>query len=86
MKITEAVVGGKICRMYSVNAPEYIIIQPTGEHEIEHLDEEVRMIQQKSNKPVTFVSFQITDWNREISPWVARHSVKNTSGTEQTLL
>lgn len=74
MKTTETVIGEKICKIYTDDTPEYIIIQPTGEHELERLDEEVKMLRQNTDKQIAFASFRITDWNQELSPWRAKQA------------
>lgn len=74
MQTTKITIAGKDCRIYADNAPTCILIQPTGEHELEYLDEEVSLIRQHVESPIAFVSFRITDWNKELSPWKARQA------------
>lgn len=67
-------VNGKMCGVYAADAPEYVIIQPTGEHETALLDEETERIFQNTEKRICFVSFPIADWNSELSPWKAKQA------------
>lgn len=66
--------GGKLCRIYAEEAPEYVMIQPTGTHERDSVEDTVEMILQNTDRRICFVSFPISDWNRELSPWKARQA------------
>ena len=65
------VIRSRACTIYAVPAPKYLLIQPTGEHELEHLDNEVEHIKSITDTPFVFAAFEITDWNKELSPWNA---------------
>ena len=66
--------AGKHCTIFSADAPACVLIQPTGAHELAGLAEEAAQIQQHAPCDVTLVSFPVTDWNRELSPWSARQA------------
>lgn len=66
--------AGKHCTIFSADAPACVLIQPTGAHELAGLAEEAAQIQQHAPCDVALVSFPVTDWNRELSPWSARQA------------
>ena len=51
--------------------PEWVIIQPVDEHDLQALDEEVAWLSSHSSTTFTFVAFRISDRNVELSPWKA---------------
>ena len=51
--------------------PEWVIIQPVDEHDLQGLDEEVAWLSNHSSTTFTLVAFRISDWNVELSPWKA---------------
>ena len=51
--------------------PEWIIIQPVDEHDLQGLDEEVTWLGNHSSTTFTLVAFRIRHWNVELSPWKA---------------
>ena len=55
--------------MYKSEQPEYLLIQPIDEHDLEVLDNEVTTIQSLANKSFTLVAFEIIDWQSELTPW-----------------
>ena len=55
--------------MYKSEQPEYLLIQPIDEHDLEVLDIEVTTIQSLANKSFTLVAFEIIDWQSELTPW-----------------
>ena len=70
MKQTE--IAGKQVWMYqTTERPEWVIIQPVDEHDLQGLDEEVESLQEHALASVTLVAFRISDWNVELSPWKA---------------
>lgn len=48
--------------------PEWIIIQPVDEHDLQGLDEEISWISCHSTVSYSLVAFRINDWNSELSP------------------
>ena len=51
--------------------PEWVIIQPVDEHDLQGLDEEVTWLGNHSSTTFTLVAFSIRHWNVELSPWKA---------------
>ena len=51
--------------------PEWVIIQPVDEHDLQGLDEEVTWLGNHSSTTFTHVAFRIRNWNVELSPWKA---------------
>ena len=51
--------------------PEWVIIQPVDEHDLQGLDEEVTWLGNHSSTTFTLVAFRIRHWNVELSPWKA---------------
>ncbi len=65
-------IAGKNCRIFAEGRADYILIQPTGEHESDSLALEYSLIKSSSNKSPALAAFAVDDWNRELSPWSAR--------------
>ena len=51
--------------------PEWVIIQPVDDHNLQGLDEEVSWLNNHSMASYSLVAFRISDWNVELSPWQA---------------
>lgn len=51
--------------------PEWVIIQPVDDHDVQGLDEEVTWLGNHSSTTFTLVAFRIRNWNVELSPWKA---------------
>lgn len=64
-------IDDKSCTVYYSPTPRYLLLQPTGEHELAKLDSEVEHIKTLTNAPFMFAAFEVTDWNKELSPWNA---------------
>ena len=71
MKTEKTIIGGRSCTLLTDNTPEYLLIQPADKHEIELLDKEIKQIKTLTDAPFAFAAFEITDWNKELSPWEA---------------
>lgn len=65
------IIGSKSCTVHYATTPKYLLIQPTGEHEHEHLDKEIEHIKSLTDIPFVFAAFDVSDWNNELSPWNA---------------
>ncbi len=68
--------------------PDFILIQPTGEHEKNSIEEEYDLIKKESKLNFAFVVFEIKDWNFELSPWNAKQAFGDEefgNGGEKTL-
>ena len=71
MKKETILIADKTCIIYKSEQPEYLLIQPIDEHDLEVLDNEVATIESLTNKSFTLVAFEIKDWQSELTPWTA---------------
>ena len=81
-------ISGKECYVFFHPAASCLLIQPVDEHELEHLQKEVEMMEALTDKPFSFVAFRIEDWNEELTPWAAPPAfgrVPFGDGARQTL-
>ena len=81
-------ISGKECYVYFNPEASCLLIQPVDEHELEHLQKEVEMMEALTDKPFSFVAFRIEDWNEELTPWAAPPAfgrVPFGDGARQTL-
>ena len=69
MKKNEMVICGKKCILYLNEDTEYILIQPVDENDISVLDNEVKHIEENTDRDFSLVAFKIEDWNSELTPW-----------------
>ena len=58
------------CRIYGEPHAEYLLLQMTGEHELQSIDDEVAAIAQ-SNRKYLFAAIPVESWNDALSPWEA---------------
>lgn len=58
---------------YEYGNPEAdtVLIQPTGEHELASLENEVREIEKRTSKEFRFIAIKVENWNDDLSPWKA---------------
>ena len=63
-------IGNKPCRIYGEANAEYLLLQMTGEHELQGIDHEVPVIAQSSWN-FLFAAVPVESWNDELSPWEA---------------
>ena len=58
---------------YEYGNPEAdtVLIQPTGEHELASLENEVREIKKRTSKEFRFIATKVENWNDDLSPWKA---------------
>ena len=56
------------CRIYGEPHAEYLLLQMTGEHELQSMDDEVAAIAQ-SNRKYLFAAVPVENWNDALSPW-----------------
>ena len=68
MKKNEMVICGKKCILYLNENAEYILIQPVDENDISVLDNEVKHIEENTDRNFSLVAFKIEDWNSELTP------------------
>ena len=69
MKKNEMVICGKKCILYLNENAEYILIQAVDENDISVLDNEVKHIEENTDRNFSLVAFKIEDWNSELTPW-----------------
>lgn len=69
MKKNEITICGKKCILYLNENTEYILIQPVDENDISVLDNEVKHIEENTDRNFSLVAFKIEDWNSELTPW-----------------
>ena len=63
-------IGNRPCRIYGEAHAEYLLLQMTGEHELQSMDHEVTVIAQSSWN-FLFAAIPVESWNDELSPWEA---------------
>ena len=63
-------IGNKPCRIYGEAHAEYLLLQMTGEHELQSMDSEVAVIAQ-SAPHFLFAAIPVESWNDALSLWEA---------------
>ena len=63
-------IGDRPCRIYGEAHAEYLLLQMTGEHELQSMESEVTAIAQ-SAPHFLFAAIPVESWNDELSPWEA---------------
>ena len=63
-------IGSRPCRIYGEAHAEYLLLQMTGEHELQSMDHEVAAIAQSKRKYL-FAAIPVESWNDALSPWEA---------------
>ena len=63
-------IGSRPCRIYGEAHAEYLLLQMTGEHELQSMDDEVAASAQ-SNRKYLFAAIPAESWNDALSPWEA---------------
>ena len=63
-------IGNRPCRIYGEANAEYLLLQMTGEHELQSMNNEVDAIAQSGRKHL-FAAVPVSNWNDELSPWEA---------------
>ena len=63
-------IGNRPCRIYGEAHAEYLLLQMTGEHELQSMDNEVAAIAQ-SSRNFLLATVPVKSWNDELSPWEA---------------
>ena len=61
-------IGNRPCRIYGEPHAEYLLLQMTGEHEQQSMDNEVDAIAQ-SGRNFLFAAIPVESWNDALSPW-----------------
>ena len=78
MTVQTMQIGSSPCRIYGEAHAEYLLLQMTGEHELQSMDNEVAAIAQ-SNRKYLFAAIPVESWNDALSPWEAP-AVRGTQG------
>ena len=63
-------IRNKPCRIYGKAHAEYLLLQMTGEHELQSMDSEVAAIAQSAHH-FLFAAVPVANWNDALSPWEA---------------
>ena len=63
-------IGSRPYRIYGEAHAEYLLLQMTGEHELQNMDSEVAAIAQSKHR-FLFAAIPVMNWNDELSPWEA---------------
>ena len=63
-------IGNRPCRIYGEAYAEYLLLQMTGEHEQQSMDNEVDAIAQ-SGRNFLLAAMPVESWNDALSPWEA---------------
>lgn len=69
MTAKQVQIGDRPCRIYGTDCAEYLLLQMTDEHELQHMDNEVAAIAQGSAHSFLFAAVPVKSWNDELSPW-----------------
>ena len=69
MTAKQVQIGDRPCRIYGEVHAEYLLLQMTGEHELQNMDSEVEAIAQGSAHSFLFAAVPVKSWNDELSPW-----------------
>ena len=63
-------IGDRPCRIYGEAHAEYLLLQMTGEHELQSMESEVAAIAQSAHR-FLFAAIPVESWNDALSPWEA---------------
>ena len=63
-------IENRLCRIYGEPHAEYLLLQMTGEHELQSIDHEVTVTAQ-SGRNFLFAAIPVESWNDALSPWEA---------------
>ncbi len=61
---------GRAVTLYTDDSPQILFLQPVDEHDMELLDAEIQAMRDCA-LPFALATFEVRDWNRELSPWEA---------------
>ena len=67
---TDNAIGNRPCRIYGEPHAEYLLLQMTGEHELQSMESEVTAIAQSAHH-FLFAAIPVESWNDALSPWEA---------------
>ena len=63
-------IGNRPCRIYGEAHAEYLLLQMTGEHELQSMESEIAAIAQSAHH-FLFAAIPVEIWNDALSPWEA---------------
>ena len=66
MKKESFVIGQKQCVIYHDDKPEYILLQPVNDHEMENLDRQVSLIKAEVSESWLFLGLRVEGWYKEL--------------------
>ena len=81
-------IADRKCIAYAGEEPDFLLIQPVNEFEMNNLELQVEMIAKKTGKSLLFAAFEVKIWNEELTPWSAPAVFGNDKfgfGAAQTL-
>lgn len=84
----EIQIEGRKCVIYKTGQSEILLLQPIDNHDLEVMDNEVKIIESQTMKPFVLVAFEVKGWFDELTPWAAPAVFGNTpfgDGAEHTL-
>ena len=67
--LEERIIGGKTCRLYGVEKPRWLLVQPSARHETPSLEEEAQQLAALTKVPFLLVTIELDDWTLELLPW-----------------
>ena len=70
MSAQTMLIRNRPCRIYGEVHAEYLLLQMTGEHELQSIDSEVAAIAQSAHQ-FLFAAIPVENWNDALSPWEA---------------
>ena len=56
---------------YGNREAQMVLVQPIDDHDEELLERELEVIRKEYGEDFRLITFKITDWNRQLSPWEA---------------
>lgn len=69
----ELSIGGRKCRLWESDSPEYLLVQPSARHENPTLEAETGMIAKLSPVPFVLTTIEMDDWMADLMPWPDRN-------------
>ena len=63
-------IGNRPCHIYGEAHAEYLLLQMTGEHELQSMESEVAAVAQSAHR-FLFAAIPVESWNDALSPWEA---------------
>ena len=56
---------------YGINDSANVLIQPVDDHDLDVIENEVRIIKELSGSDFRLLAFKVKQWNDDLSPWKA---------------